>query len=64
MDWFSGYDEADAMHPDLHIHVCTVFFRDFNLNPEKFKDADPNKAYFIQFMSQVDAVNPKAYHTS
>jgi choline dehydrogenase len=64
MDWFSGYDEADAMHPDLHIHVATVFFRDFNLNPDKFKDADPNRAsYFNQFLTQVDAAKPRAYHT-
>lgn len=64
MDWFSGHDAPDPMHPDLHIHLATVFFRDFNLNPEKFKDTDPNKAsYLDKFVSQVDPKVPQAFHT-
>jgi choline dehydrogenase len=64
IDWFSGYDAANPLHPDLHIHLATVFFRDFNLNPEKFKGSDPLKAsYLSQFLSQVDAAAPKAFHT-
>jgi choline dehydrogenase-like flavoprotein len=64
IDWFSGYDEANPLHPDLHIHLATVFFRDFNLNPEKYKASDPLKAsYLNHFLSQVDAAAPKTFHT-
>ncbi len=41
IDWFSGYDQVNLLHPDLHIHLITVFFRDFNLNPDKNKEPDP-----------------------
>lgn len=64
MDWFSGFDEPNPLHPDLHVHVLTVFFRDFNLNPQKFADADPLKAAFLdQFLSQIDAGGPKSFTT-
>lgn len=64
IDWFSGHDAPNPLHPDLHIHLATVFFRDFNLNPEKFKDSDPLKAsYLNHFLSQVDAAEPKAFQT-
>ena len=64
MDWFSGFDAPNPMHPDLHIHVFTAFFRDFNLNPQRWVDPDPLKAsYLDQFLSQVDATAPKAFNT-
>jgi len=64
IDWFSGYDTPNPLHPDLHIHVCTVYLRDFNLNPEKFKDPDPLKAsYLDQFLSTINPENPMVYHT-
>ncbi|MBC7837388.1 MAG: GMC family oxidoreductase N-terminal domain-containing protein [Nitrospiraceae bacterium] len=64
MDWFSGFDAPNPVHPDLHIHVATVFFRDFNLNPQKFNDSNPLKAsYLNEFVSQVDAAEPKAFNT-
>jgi choline dehydrogenase-like flavoprotein len=63
-DWFSGFDAPNPMHPDLHIHVFTAFFRDFNLNPQRWVDPDPLKAtYLDQFLSQVDATAPKAFNT-
>jgi choline dehydrogenase len=64
MDWFSGFEAPNPMHPDLHIHVFTAFFRDFNLNPQRWADPDPLKAsYLEQFLSQVDAAAPRAYNT-
>lgn len=64
IDWFSGFDAPNPMHPDLHIHVFTAFFRDFNLNPQRWVDADPLKASFLnQFLSQVDATMPQAFNT-
>ncbi|MCA1562380.1 MAG: GMC family oxidoreductase N-terminal domain-containing protein [Acidobacteria bacterium] len=64
MDWFSGFDARNPMHPDLHIHVFTAFFRDFNLNPQRWVDADPLKAsYLDQFLSQVDATEPLTFNT-
>jgi choline dehydrogenase-like flavoprotein len=64
LDWFSGFDAPNPMHPDLHIHVFTGFFRDFNLNPQRWVDPDPLKAsYLDQFLSQVDAETPKAFNT-
>ena len=64
IDWFSGFDAPNPMHPDLHIHVFTAFFRDFNLNPQRWVDPDPFKASFLpQFLSQVDASAPKAFNT-
>jgi choline dehydrogenase-like flavoprotein len=64
MDWFSGFDSPNPMHPDLHIHVFTAFFRDFNLNPQRWVDPDPLKAsYLDQFLTQVDATTPKAFNT-
>ena len=64
MDWFSGFDAPNPMHPDLHIHVFTAFFRDFNLNPQRWVDPDPLKAsYLDQFLTQVDAATPKAFNT-
>lgn len=64
IDWFSGYDKADPLHPDLHIHVCNVLFRDFNLNPGRFTDADPLKAsYLSEFLTQVDPAAPKSFQT-
>ncbi len=63
MDWFSGHDKADPMHPDLHIHLLTVLWRDFNLSAQ-FNDKDPLKANFLgQFLSHVDPKSPKAYTT-
>ena len=43
MDWFSGYDAPDPLHPDLHIHLGNVYLRDFNFNPKLCNDPDPNK---------------------
>jgi choline dehydrogenase-like flavoprotein len=64
LDWFSGHDEPNQMHPDLHVHLATVFFRDFNLNAEKFKDSDRNKASYLDtFLSQIDPKSPQAFHT-
>jgi choline dehydrogenase len=64
IDWFSGLDAPNPMHPDLHIHVFTGYFRDFNLNPQRWMDPDPLKAsYLDQFLSQVDATAPRAYNT-
>jgi choline dehydrogenase len=64
MDWFSGFDARNPMHPDLHIHIFTSFFRDFNLNPQRWVDPDPLKAsYLDEFLSQVDPKSPKAFHT-
>ena len=64
LDWFSGFDARNPMHPDLHIHVFTAFFRDFNLNPQRWVDPDPLKAsYLDQFLSQVDATAPRAFNT-
>jgi choline dehydrogenase-like flavoprotein len=57
-DWFSGFDAADPMHPDLHMHMLTVYFRDFNLNP-KYSDS-----YLKAFLTQVDPKGPKSYHTN
>src|SRR5262249_17480565 len=28
IDWFSGFEERDPLHPDLHMHLMTVYFRD------------------------------------
>ena len=56
MDWFSGFDTPDPMHPDLHIHVFNAFFRDFNFNPQRWADPDPLKAsYLDEFLTQIDA---------
>lgn len=64
MDWFSGFDAPNPMHPDLHIHVFTALFRDFNLNPQRWVDADPLKAsYLHEFLTQVDAKAPQAFNT-
>ncbi len=64
IDWFSGYDRPDPLFPDLHIHICTGYMRDFNFNPEKFKDPDPLKAsYLDKVLSQTDPGNPVVYHT-
>ena len=64
IDWFSDHDVPNAMHPDLHIHLINVFFRDFNLNPDSFAHDDPLQgSYLDQFLSQVNAAAPKAFHT-
>ena len=63
MDWFSGFDTPNPMHPDLHIHVLTVFFRDFNLNP-RWADPDPLKANYLNlFLSQLDPKNTQSFAT-
>ncbi len=64
MDWFSGFDAPDPMHPDLHIHVFNAFFRDFNFNPQRWADPDPLKAsYLDEFLTQIDPTTPKAFAT-
>jgi choline dehydrogenase-like flavoprotein len=63
-DWYSGVDAPNPMHPDLHIHLMTVFFRDFNIHPERYKDTDSNKGSWLNdFVAMVDAKAPKAFHT-
>ena len=54
MDWFSGFDTPDPMHPDLHIHVFNAFFRDFNFNPQRWADPDPLKASYLDAVSHPD----------
>lgn len=63
-DWFSGVDAPDPLHPDLHVHVFNAYFRDFNLNPNRWADPDPLKGSFLpQFLTQVDPSAPKAFVT-
>jgi len=64
IDWFSGYDTPDPLFPDLHIHLVTSYMRDFNINPERFRNTDPLKAsYLDKVLSQTNPVNPVVYHT-
>ena len=63
-DWFSGFDDPNPMWPDLHIHLFTGFFRDFNLNPDRWVDTDPLKASYLRdYLSPVDISGPKTFNT-
>jgi choline dehydrogenase len=64
MDWFSGFDSPNPLHPDLHVHVFLAYFRDFNFNPTRWNDSDPLKAsYLHHFLSQVDPASPNSFTT-
>jgi len=61
-EWFSDLDERDKRYPDLHIHTFSVYFRDFNFNPEVFNDPDPLKAGYIdKILGVLNPVDPKTY---